>query len=263
MRLQYPPEIKSEKEKLDYIVKNEQHIFDLAKTMYKEADSFGGSVLVMRDGIANKAFDTATLLQRDSIKARVAISSSNILDSHLDLHLPKMWDKSIKESGHRILHLSMHSRTFKDIIAKGDDLRVFTETVTWKQLGFNIEGSTELLSFDSNIKKSQNEEMFKEYAKGNVTEHSVGMMYVKMITCINDEDYPVQKENWDKYAPMVHNKEALKTTNVFWAQQEAKVIEGSAVPLGSNPFTPTQTIKNNVLGIEQAKAEALKQWLLG
>ena len=107
--------------------------------------------------------------------------------------------------------------------------------------------------------------MFTEYKKGNVTEHSVGMQYVKMVTCINDEDYPVQKENWDKYIKEAANPEALGKGKIFWAVTEAKVIEGSAVPLGSNSFTPTQSIKSDPTGPtkqEQEKAAILK-WCKG
>jgi len=267
MILNYPSDVKTEKEKLDYIVKNEDLIFDQAKTMFKKADGFGGAVTVLRDMNTTKAVKAEDLLEKDSIEAKLAINTTNVLDSHGDLHLNGMWDKSIKETGSRVLHLQEHKRTFKDTIARGKNLKVYTETVAWKDLGFKMDGETEVLTFDSNILKSENDYMFGEYAKGNVSEHSVGMMYVKMTTCINDEDYPVQKENWDKYAPMVANKSALKSTNVFWAVSEAKVIEGSAVPLGSNSFTPTVSIKeievtDHVdLTDEQIKENATKAWL--
>ena len=69
-------------------------------------------------------------------------------------------------------------------------------------------------------------------------------MYVKIEMCINsDSKWDVEeKENWDKYYPMVANKEMADNYGYFWAVSEAKVIEGSAVPLGSNPATPTLNI---------------------
>ena len=66
--------------------------------------------------------------------------------------------------------------------------------------------------------------MFNEYMKGNITEHSVGMQYVKLFVCINDDCYPEQKENYDKYAPMVANREELERTKMFYAITEAKAI---------------------------------------
>jgi hypothetical protein len=38
---------------------------------------------------------------------------------------------------------------------------------------------------------------------------------------------------------MVANQDAAEEKGFFWAVKEAKVIEGSAVPLGSNWITPT------------------------
>ena len=81
--------------------------------------------------------------------------------------------------------------------------------------------------------------MFKQYADGNVQNHSVGMRYVKLFLAVNDEDYKEEKSVWDKYYPTIANKEAAAAQGYFWAVTEAKVIEGSAVPIGSNQITPT------------------------
>ena len=86
--------------------------------------------------------------------------------------------------------------------------------------------------------------MFDQYRKGYVKQHSVGMRYVKMVTCINDEDYPVQKENWDKYITMVANRADAEASGYFWAVLEAKVMEGSAVLFGSNCMTPTALVED-------------------
>ena len=104
--------------------------------------------------------------------------------------------------------------------------------------------------------------MFNEYMKGIITEHSVGMQYVKLFVCINDDCYPEQKENYDKYAPMVANREELERTKMFYAITEAKAIEGSAVLMGSNSFTPTisSTTKETVVEIKEEKS-AIEKWL--
>lgn len=63
--------------------------------------------------------------------------------------------------------------------------------------------------------------------------------------CINSEDryYREEKENWDKYYPQVANKKDVDEVGFFWAVTEAKLIEGSAVPIGSNYVTPTLSVK--------------------
>ncbi|KKK49589.1 hypothetical protein LCGC14_3133520, partial [marine sediment metagenome] len=42
----------------------------------------------------------------------------------------------------------------------------------WSELGFDFEGQTQALVFESTIKKERNEFMFKQYAKGFVKNHS-------------------------------------------------------------------------------------------
>ncbi len=43
------------------------------------------------------------------------------------------------------------------------------------------------------------------------------------------------------------NKEEAENQGYFWAVKEAKVLEGSAVPIGSNTATPTLEVKNEPL----------------
>lgn len=188
------------------------------------------------------------ILAKDELQVKLAINTTNLLDSHSDVHLPGLWKKSLKESGKSVLHLQEHKNGFAGIIADGMDgeVKAFTELMTWKDLGFKFEGSTEVLVFESTVKKSRNPYMFEQYAKKYVKNHSVGMQYVKMFLCINSEEkyYREEKDNWDTYYPKVANKDAADERGYFWAVTEAKVIEGSAVPRGSNWATPTIDMKS-------------------
>jgi len=71
------------------------------------------------------------------------------------------------------------------------------------------------------------------------------MLYVKLFLCMNSESKWDQEEkaNWDKYISHVVNKMEAEERGYFWAVTEAKVIEGSAVPLGSNFATPVISIE--------------------
>jgi len=254
------PEFKTEKELFDHVVENEDVLFAQAKMAMKFADGIGYSSTPLVNDLASKGLSVDDLLAKDNLETKLIINTTNVIDSHGDMHVPGLWDKSLKEN-RKILHLQEHSRKFSDVISRKENLKAYAESVSWKNLGFNFEGKTEALTFDSKILKSQNEYMFSEYAKGNVDEHSVGMQYVKMVTCIDDEDYPTQKENWDKYFPMAVNNDTF-TGKMFWAVTEAKVIEGSAVLMGSNSFTPTQSIKNEPEPTEsELKEIAIKEWL--
>lgn len=103
----------------------------------------------------------------------------------------------------------------------------------------------EVLVYEATIKKNRNEFMFNQYKSGYVLNHSVGMRYVKLFFCYNNEspEYAQDKANWDKYYSDVLNKEDADKSGYFWAVTEAKNIEGSAVVKGSNPLTPVLSVE--------------------
>lgn len=186
-------------------------------------------------------------LSKDQIRPICIINTTNIIDSHLDLHIPKLWNVSLKQNGKRVLHLQEHKNTFQTILSSGKDLKAYTESTSWEDLGFSFPGKTEALVFDSIIKRDRNEGskfMIDQYAKGYVNNHSVGMYYVRIVMCISDENYGAEYEAWEKYLPMAVNPEVAEERGYFWAVTEAKVVEGSAVPLGSNYATPTLSIED-------------------
>jgi hypothetical protein len=112
--------------------------------------------------------------------------------------------------------------------------------------------------------------MLKQYANGWVKNHSVGMRYVNLELAINSEaEYDKEyKERWDKYYPIVANKELADERGYMWIVSEAKIVEGSAVVMGSNSATPTLENKqeplDNTLDNEAEKSlqtELVKQFL--
>lgn len=101
----------------------------------------------------------------------------------------------------------------------------------------------EVLVYEAVIKKERNEDMFKNYLNGWVLNHSVGMRYIKLLFCYdnNDAENSQNKENFDKYYPQILNKDDVDS--YFWAILEAKNIEGSAVVKGSNFLTPVLSLE--------------------
>jgi hypothetical protein len=162
------------------------------------------------------------------------------------------------------MHVQEHqSSSFDKIISSGDDLKASVKTMTWKELGLNAIGSTQALVFDSTVKASRNKYMFEQYKQGFVTNHSVGMRYVKLDIAINDTDYEKEKDYYDKYITQVINSDDAEKQGYFWVVTEAKAIEGSAVPMGSNPITPTINIKSepsflDLIGKTDTQEEAAK-----
>jgi hypothetical protein len=181
--------------------------------------------------------DSETIPNVNKLKAKLAINTTNLIDSHSDVHFDGTWNKSAKEQKN-VLLLQEHQMKFGSIIS--DNVSVSVKKMTWKSLGFDFEGSTEVLIFDTEIKKSRNEFMFDQYQNGYVKEHSVGMRYVKLDLAINSESKWDEEEKavWDKYIDKIVNKEVAENQGYFWAVTEAKIVEGSAVVKGSNYATP-------------------------
>ena len=230
----------TKKDMFSALVENKDTLIAQKKAIKKEVDC--GVIInpvIVKENKANKQ----VVENRNELKVVVIINTTNFLDSHGDVHIPGIWKKSLSENK-MIMHLNSHDMEFDKIISDGDDLKAYTKNYTWAELGYAYEGVTEGLTFDSNIRKDRNEFMLNQYANGWVKNHSVGMYYVKMDFAINDEDYPNEYEAWNKYYPQIANKELAEEKGFFWYVLEAKVIEGSAVPIGSNSATPTISTEN-------------------
>ena len=67
------------------------------------------------------------------------------------------------------------------------------------------------------------------------------MQYVKVEFAINSTDkyWADEKALFDEVIDKIANKEDANERGMFWVVREAKVIEGSAVLIGSNRATPT------------------------
>lgn len=237
-------QFKSREEEIKYVKDNKSRIIAAKKAIDKKGDgvNFAGSgqfvFFTNKEAVvkANNPIQDAP----DELNVTAIINTTNIIDSHLDMHVEGIWNKTLSENKN-IMHLQEHKMAFDKIIADSDDLKAYTKKYSWSELGYNFEGETQALVFDSKVMKSRNAFMHEQYAKGYVKQHSVGMRYVKIVLCVDSEDeyYGAEKEAWDKYYPLAANKEIANEKGYFWVVKEAKLTEGSAVPLGSNYATPT------------------------
>jgi len=252
------PAFEKKEELFDFLVTNKDKLISAKKAAIKKGDD------VPYFGIAGLEVSQIKSINanEDVVKVLAIINTTNILDSHKDVHLPGIWNQSVKNNKN-ILHLQEHELKFDPIISEGDDLKAYVKEFTWKELGFNYEGKTEALVFESTVRKSNNPKMFERYKAKKVKNHSVGMIYVKMALAINSDEYGAEKEVWDKYFPQIVNKEEAELNGYFWAVKEAKIVEGSAVPLGSNIATPTLEPKQFTPETEpEQSTHELKQFII-
>lgn len=243
------PKFAEKSELHKFLVQNKKTLIAQKKNIFKWGDGFAyvsagdyGKKLNSVKQVNNQGTGSVQGLP-SAIEVKAIINTTNWLDSHYDVHLPGLWDKSLSENK-MIMHVQEHqSRSFEKIISDGDQLSAFVETLSWKSLGVSLNGKTQALVFDSTVLKERNEYMLNQYIKGWVKNHSVGMRYVNIVMCIDNPDNGAEFEAWEKYYPMIINKERADELGFFWAVKEAKIIEGSAVPLGSNVITPTMSVE--------------------
>jgi hypothetical protein len=251
------PKFNTLEDKFAFLKANKQLIIDAKKKATKIADavSFKAPVEYSKDNVTKSVNKTVDLPEDiESVIAKVVINTTNIIDSHDDCHIPGLWKKSLSEMKSTYL-LQEHQMQFDKVIS--DNISAYTKSYSWADLGFpEYKGNTEALIFDADISRERNEFMFNQYANGWVKEHSVGMRYVQLFMCINSQDkrYTEEKTNWDKYYPMVANKEVADEEGYFFAVTEAKIIEGSAVLKGSNSATPTLIVEPSTADTQQMQA---------
>ena len=240
-------EFKTIEELHKYLIDNKKSLIEQKKSVIKEADSIpyvGVSYSVDKD-VADKAESAAEVVKEGEIQVKVVINTTNLIDSHMDCHMKGLSKKSLSEQK-KLKLLKEHKATFENVIS--DQVTATAKTMTWKSLGYDMEGSTQALIFDATIKEERAPYMFGQYKNGYVDNHSVGMRYVTLYLCMNnDKSWAAEeKSNWDKYYSEVANKEIADQYGYFWAVTEAKIVEGSAVVFGSNYITPTLSVKQHV-----------------
>ena len=225
---------------------------DLTRFIKKNFEDIQKAKLIEYKNNANKAVDINTLeanftpkiedITSDIIEVKALINSTNIIDSHLDLHTFKAWNKSVKDNKSTYV-LQEHKNAFTHVISrKGLNTN---EVMNFKDFGLNdMDFTANLSTFQ--IKREDNPFMFDQYALGKVTNHSVGMMYVrgKLELAYYDEESEKNMEFFEKYKAQAINPEAADENGYFWVVSEAVKREGSAVVFGSNPITPTLEVKN-------------------
>ena len=194
---------------------------------------------------ANKSVDISNLeanftpkiesITGDYIKVKSIINSTNIIDSHLDLHTRNTWNKSVNENKHTYV-LQEHANKFTHVISKKG--KNFNESMNFKDFGFGDMDFTANIS-EFILKREDNPFMFDQYVQGKVTNHSVGMLYVagKIELAMYDEDSEKNMQFFDKYKEQAINPELADANGYFWVISEAVKREGSAVVFGSNPIT--------------------------
>lgn len=226
-------EISDRDKRIEFAVANKKQLKKEKKAMIK---TFAPVSVVY--SVKSKSANKALTMELADNEFFVVGNSIGFFDSHYDVSMKGSWDKSVRERGNKIPIIKDHKMTVDNLFAL--NLGTSIEQIPIKELGYDMDGETDVVGAKIQIKDS---DMLERYRDGRIKEHSVGMQYVELRLAVNEpedeESYKIWVENIDK----VINKEDAEKAGFFWAVYEQKLIEISAVVLGSNPFTPA--LKDN------------------
>ena len=173
----------------DLVTNKEAHIA-LKKAEIKTVKGGISAVINNATAKADKAMNDT----EDKIERTIVGNSYMWMDSHDDVHSKGVFTKSIKERKNQIFHL--HDHEFKITAKVGEPKDIYEKEIAWKELGVDKSGTTQALFMDSEIIKDYNNQIFNAYKNGQITQHSVGMQYVKIDLAVNDEEYEDEYKTW-------------------------------------------------------------------
>ena len=221
------------------LYENKSLIIESKKAEIYKSHEKGLSIITNQNSIS-KISETTKSFEMDNDSYYFVVNSSNILDSHTDMHIDGNWEKTVKEQQGKVYLVFDHQLKRNDIIAMKKDIEMFTATLPYKAIGKDYPGDAYCLVYK--IKKSAiiNEDAKTWLEKGYDFEASVRMQYMDLDVAFDSayKDYAKEKENFDKYYPLIANKEDHDEIVYFWVVKQAKnVMESSLVLFGSNSAT--------------------------
>jgi len=169
------------------------------------------------------------------------INTTLYRDSHKDVHLNGIWNKSLKEQNGKMYYVLNHKLEIGQIISWPQDVNVLVKSVPWSFLGKDYEGNTEALMFEiekSNIKNAVAKEIIDEKRP---VQGSISMQYINVFLAMNSKAKgdEVYLQRYNDYINSIANKEEVEEEGYFYGVGEAAMRnEGSMVVRGSNPITP-------------------------
>ena len=221
---------------------NKKEILEAKKAMPKETDGIELKYIFPLESSKSKS-------PIELAKGEVLIIGNAVgfMDSHDDVSMKGSWNKTVKERGNRVPIIKDHDYKVDSMFAK--NLGALVLDIPILELGYDKFGNTEVLA----AKIKPNKEMYEKYSNGIITQHSVGLQYVKLEMAVNNEQDEEGYKNWKAYIDSVINRELAEERGYFFPIQEQKLIEISAVVFGSNAYTPAYTENKSLVTTEPSK----------
>ena len=252
--------------------KTKQELFKELKDNKKALIDLKKATILNSDGLTSKTIK----LEQNAVKGLImdsdysyhVINTTKYLDSHMDVHMDGIWNKSINEQQGKVYFLADHDMSIKSIIAHPKDVEMSVQDMEWKSLGREYAGNTQALIFK--VKKDaivMPEALSIIENKINI-EHSIRMQYVKIDLAIYDdsEEYEEERRVWDSEINKIANRERALEEGYFWRVSEAKIAqEGSMVLRGSNDATPIleqKEVINTPIEVKEVKKNIFYHYVI-
>lgn len=193
-----------------------------------------------------KTADNVKALKIDPAYYYIAVNSTWILDSHEDLHVDGIWNKSVKEQQGQNYLVCDHELSIANTVVKKEYVEMLVVDMPFALIGKPYSGDTQVLVYKVAKDKVIHDKAKEWLESGDQIEASVRMQYVTILFAMdsNDPEDVTLKKNYDNYIGKIANKDDFEYIPYFFIIQEAKnVRESSLVLFGSNPATGN--IKDN------------------
>lgn len=215
---------------------NKNELISIKKAAIKTTDECSLHVVSKQ---VIKASEDAGSLEFGDVVLNV-INTTNYLDSHDDVHLFNIWDKSVPEQNGKTYHAVDHELKMGMIVGYPNEVVMRLQAFSWRDLGKNYDGITMALLGETVMTDKTNVDVFKAYRDGMPVQHSIRMQYVNIKLALNDPDSKEEFATWSLVYPTIANKDKADAQGYFFAVSEAKIHkEFSTLLFGSNDVTPS------------------------
>lgn len=256
--LELGKEFATKEELFDALKSNMNDIISIKKKSIFKSCEKGASLNVKPLDFSKLTADETKNIALDDKHYYIAVNSTGILDSHKDVHLPSIWNKSAKEQSFKNYLVDSHIMSINTTLVKKEYVEIFVAKVPFSVLGKNYKGQTEILVYKFPKDKVINEKAKQWLDSGDSIEASVRMQYVDIVLAMNSDrkEDKNEKKTYDELVSIIANKEDFDEILYFWGVKEAKNLnESSLVLFGSNSTTGQliEPLKNTQTIIEPSK----------
>jgi len=205
----------------------------------------------------------------------IVVNTTKILDSHIDLHVDGIWNRTAKNQNGRNYLVDTHDMSMMTTIARKENVEILVQEIPFSLIGSRLKGNTQAL-----IYKIPKDKIVMPLAKewldsGDDIEASVRMQYVQIELAMDSEspEDEFYKSNFDEYVNQIANKsdyeEEYGEISYFWVVKEAKntgesslVLQGSNSETGQIQIDSAKTTQSNKDALEKSRQEQKRKYLL-